>query len=258
MRVVPGILLGLFTVATLVAGCGDSDNAGDAAVSRQVADGWPVSWCKAEPKMNREQIVALMGPPTGSSATTMSWSAYQYQFNAFLAADGSVEQLDINAHSLSDREKSALTCAQVRTLRSQEAESAATPPPRPHTSAKACQLVSQAEMSAILGAPVVATPNDHSNGETKCIYKPATGISPYVEFSVAWGDGRAAMLGMGLAEQHEPGLTSPYDGIGDQAGAAGPALMIRTGEDLVTIVFSGVAEAPAAAKSIFETAKARM
>jgi hypothetical protein len=66
------------------------------------------------------------------------------------------------------------------------------------------------------------------------------------------------MKGMGIAEEHEPGITSPYDGIGDQAAAVGPALMIRTGEDLVTIVFSGVTDAPAAAKRIFDTAKAKM
>jgi hypothetical protein len=61
-----------------------------------------------------------------------------------------------------------------------------------------------------------------------------------------------------MAEQHEPGLASPYDGIGDQAAAVGPALMIRTGEDLVTIVFGGVSDAPASAKKIFDTAKPRM
>jgi hypothetical protein len=34
--------------------------------------------------------------------------------------------------------------------------------------------------------------------------------------------------------------------------------MIRTGEDLVSIVFSGVEDAPSKAKRIFDTAKARM
>jgi hypothetical protein len=66
------------------------------------------------------------------------------------------------------------------------------------------------------------------------------------------------MAGIGMATQQEPGLTSPYDGIGDQAVAVGPALMIRTGEDLVTILFSGVEDAPVAARKIFDTAKAKM
>ncbi|HEV2734445.1 MAG TPA: hypothetical protein VGV85_06380, partial [Longimicrobiaceae bacterium] len=56
----------------------------------------------------------------------------------------------------------------------------------------------------------------------------------------------------------EPGIADPYAGIGDQAASVGPTLMIRTGEDLVNIVFSGVTDAPAAAKRIFETAHARM
>ena len=51
-------------------------------------------------------------------------------------------------------------------------------------------------------------------------------------------------MGVGIAAQAEPGLASPYEGIGDQAAAVGPALMIRTGEDLVMLVFSGVDERP--------------
>ena len=111
-------------------------------------------------------------------------------------------------------------------------------------------------MSAILGAPVVADPN--RGGKTECDYKPASGMSPAVKLTVDWGDGKVAMTAMGMMGKREPGLTSPYDGIGDQASAVGPALMIRTGEDLVTIVFTGVTGAPAKAKRIFETAKPRM
>jgi hypothetical protein len=192
-----------------------------------------------------------MGQPTGTSATSMSWSAHQYQFNAFLDRDGTVKQLDINTHSLSYSEKSALQCKEVRTQRSVAARAVVKPV---RSTPSACSLVSEAEMSAILSAAVVAS----ANGETKCIYKPVSEISPYVEFSVDWGDGAAAMAGVGMAGEHEPGLTSPYDGIGDQAAAVGPALMIRTGEDLVTIVFSGVSDAPTAARKIFDAAKPRM
>ena len=66
------------------------------------------------------------------------------------------------------------------------------------------------------------------------------------------------MTGLGMLNKHEPGITSPYDGLGDQAIAVGPALMIRTGEDLVTITFSGVDDVPAKARRIFDTAKGRM
>jgi hypothetical protein len=128
----------------------------------------------------------------------------------------------------------------------------------PQQTAKACELVTEKEMSAILGAPVRAESNDRSNGKTECIYQPIEGVSPYVEFSVEWGSGEGAMMGVGMAAQAEPGLASPYEGLGDQAVAVGPTLMIRTGEDLVMLVFSGVDDTPAKAKQIFDTAKAKM
>jgi hypothetical protein len=134
----------------------------------------------------------------------------------------------------------------------------ATPAPAEKASPQACDLVTQAEMSAILGGAVVAKNNDHSNGKTECIYTAATGISPYAELSVDWGSGEGAMMGVGMLAQKEPGIASPYEGIGDQAVAVGPALMIRTGEDLITIVFSGVDDVPPKARKIFETLKARM
>jgi hypothetical protein len=111
-------------------------------------------------------------------------------------------------------------------------------------------------MSAILGVPVVA--EARQGGNIECNYQPAPGISPAGKLSVDWGDGRIAMASAGMMGRREPGLTSPYDGIGDQAAAVGPALMIRTGEDLMTIVFTDVSAAPAKAKRIFDTAKARM
>lgn len=123
---------------------------------------------------------------------------------------------------------------------------------------RACELVTQAEMSAILGSTVTAAANDRSNGKTECIYTPVEGVSPYVEFAVEWGSGENAMMGVGMLAQAEPGIANPFEGLGDQAVAVGPALMIRTGEDLVTIVFSGVDDAPAKAKQIFDVAKARM
>lgn len=134
---------------------------------------------------------------------------------------------------------------------------AVAPEPQQET-AKACELVTAQEMSAILGAAVRAEPNDRSNGKTECVYNAVAGVSPYVEFSIEWGSGEGAMMGVGMAAQAEPGLASPYEGLGDQAAAVGPALMIRTGEDLVMLVFSGVDDIPSKAKQIFETAKARM
>lgn len=118
----------------------------------------------------------------------------------------------------------------------------------------ACSLVSEAEMSAILGVAVVA----EALSEFKCAYQPASGISPSVELYVERGGGEARMIGVGIAGQHFPGVTNPYDGIGDQAVAIGPELMIRTGEDFVTITILGIDDDIAAARKIFDTAKARM
>jgi hypothetical protein len=128
----------------------------------------------------------------------------------------------------------------------------------PSRSAKACDMVTSSEMSIILGTAVVGTPNERSGGRTECIYKPADGVSPYVEFSVTWGDGEAAMSAMGAMSKLEPGIADPYAGLGDQAASVGPVLMIRSGEDLVEVLVSGVDDVPAAARRIFDTAKPRM
>lgn len=127
--------------------------------------------------------------------------------------------------------------------------------------AKACNLVTAQEMSAILGASVAAVADDHSNGRTGCIYKsdkPIEHTTPYAELSVDWGSGEGAMAANGMLSRAQPGISDPYAGIGDQAVATGPMLMIRTGEDLVTITLSGVDDMPAAARKIFNTAKSRM
>lgn len=125
---------------------------------------------------------------------------------------------------------------------------------------EACDLVTAQEMTAILGSDVVAQPNDGSNGKTECIYQSGNseGSSPYAQLTVEWGSGEAAMTAMGMMGRIEPGITDPYEGIGDQAAAVGPTLMIRSGEDLITIVLSGVDDMPATAKKIFATAKARI
>jgi len=248
-------LIGTAVAAALIVSS-VSGRAGSEPQSQSVADAWSIKWCQAQPGMTRDAIAAIMGQPTGQSPTTMTWSAHQYQFNAFFDSRGKVEQLDTNTHSLSAAEQAALKCDKLRTPATvaRAASQAAAKPA--HTEPAACALVTASEMSAILGTPVVAEPR--SGSSTECNYKPVAGISPTVKLSVDWGDGKIAMASASMMARHEPGLTNPYDGIGDQAAAVGPALMIRTGEDLVTIVFNGVSAAPAKAKRIFGTAKGRM
>jgi hypothetical protein len=255
-----GRILAGGVLAMTLAACGGPGGTGVAAAAAQSGpDAWPAKWCEAVPGTTKAELIAIMGPPTGSSDTTLTWAARQYQFNAFLGGDGRIRQLDINTYALSPAEQAALKCEKVRTVGSMaRAAARKAMKPRRTTFPPACTLVTGAEMSAILGAAVTAEGIDRPNVKTECNYKPATGISPAIKLSIDWGDGRVAMGAVGAMSAHEPGLTSPYDGIGDQAAVVGPALMIRSGDDLVTIVFTGVSGAPAKAKRIFETAKPRM
>jgi hypothetical protein len=114
----------------LLAGCGGSaaKTASTASVpaaatvdptqpTPQVAASWATKWCQAQPGMTKAQLYAVMGQPTDDSfADQASWSAYEWQFNAFYGTDGRVRQLDINTVELSAAEKAALGCSDTRTL----------------------------------------------------------------------------------------------------------------------------------------------
>ena len=233
-----------------VAGC---SHEGSGSGSAGVAASWPAKWCQAQPGITKEQLAGIMGAPTSSSPRSMSWSNDHYQFNAFLEDDGTIRQLDTNEASYSDPEKASEPCKKVRSVEGMKAQAqmqaqAASPMNHP-----ACELVSQEKMSSILGTPVTAA----VDGRNKCIYTAQGGKStPYVEFSYEIGDGAAGMAGAGFAGNSQPGLTNPLEGLGDQAVAAGPALFIRTGDDLATIVLSGVNDRKNVAKKILEAAKA--
>jgi hypothetical protein len=83
---------------------------------------WPAQWCHVQIGMTRTQVRALMGAPTDefgpeTGTPQMSWSAYEYQFNAFFDINDKVRQLDINMSQLTSAEKAALTCDQTRKAR---------------------------------------------------------------------------------------------------------------------------------------------
>jgi hypothetical protein len=243
----------LLTLAFL-AGC---TGAHTPAIGTTASAADAAKWCNAKPGATREQLLALMGKPVTALDTQLIWAAPPLRFLAFLDANGTAKQLEISTHDLSESEIAALPCKPVRSRRAMMLEAAAAAK-KPHKTTPACQLVSPAEMSTILGTPVVGKPDDRPGEFTQCTYQPASTSFPSVELKLTWGDGAAAMQGMGMAGKREPGLVSPYDGIGDQAGAAGPLLLIKTGDDLMTMVFNGVTGTPAKAKRIFDTAKARM
>ncbi len=241
--------ISVMVMAVIAAGC---SHEGGGSASSGAAAGWPARWCQAQPGITRDQLVSIMGAPTNSLPTQMSWSNDHYQFNAFLEDDGTVRQLDTNEYSYSAAEKASEPCRSIRSRRAmleqaQAAQQAASPMNHP-----ACELVSQDKMSAILGSPVTAA----ASGRDKCIYTAQGGKStPYVEFSYDVGDGAVGMAGAGFAGKSQPGVANPLDGLGDQAFAAGPALFIRTGDDLATIVLSGVSDRSTVAKKILEAAK---
>jgi hypothetical protein len=138
------------------------------------------------------------------------------------------------------------------------ASAAASPAPEPEKkSLTACEMVTAAEMSALLGGAVTAQ-NGPTNGQTACTYNPVAGISPYAELKVEWGSGEAAMMGASFANAHEPGLAEQSDGLGDQAVSVGPATMIRRGDDLVTVTLSGVDDIDARIRSIYALVDKRM
>lgn len=235
-----------------VMGC-SGKSAGPA--SPGAANSWATQWCHAQPGMSKDQLIAVMGPPTQASATTMTWTDDHYLFNAFLAEDGSVDQLDINQANLTPAEKAGLQCRAARSKSAMD-ERAADARVKGRT---ACEILPAATMSTLLGSSVAAEASGNpAGGQTKCVYTSAGEGGPYAELSVDRGDGESGMAASGFMQKQLPGAVNPYDGIGDQAMSVGPALLIRTGGDLVTIVLSGVKNRPALAKKIFDTARAGM
>jgi hypothetical protein len=128
--------------------------------------------------------------------------------------------------------------------------------PEPKQSS-ACEMVTAAEMTALLGGAVSAHLGP-TNGQTSCTYTAVSGASPYAELKVEWGSGEGGMAAAGILNAHEPGITDPLAGVGDQAVSIGPTAMIKRGDDLVTIVLSGVDDVIPHVKSIYALLDKRM
>jgi len=127
---------------------------------------------------------------------------------------------------------------------------------------KACDLVTAAEMSAILGATVVATPDERSKMHSVCAYAPSGGAAgPAVGLSIEFGAGPASMAAAGLAVANSPaGMVDPLQGVGEQAVhvEAGSMVMINTGDDLMEIDYANVADPLPKVRRIYEIARPRM
>jgi len=121
----------------------------------------------------------------------------------------------------------------------------------------ACALVTEAEMSAILGSVVKGTSSE-GGGSTTCSYAPTSGTFPAAELKVDWGSASAAMLASGMMGRIEPGISNPLAGLGDKAAQIGPVLWVQVGEDLFMITMMGVDDPVAAARTIITTARPRL
>jgi hypothetical protein len=119
----------------------------------------------------------------------------------------------------------------------------------------ACDFLTAEEMSTLLGGRVTRDPP--TRGDT-CVYSPAQEPGPFAELKFEPGDGEAAMMGAGFANRQEPGLVDPLVGVGDQALSVGPVVMIRRGEDLITIRLPGVDDPLRRIKLIYGAINAKL
>lgn len=121
----------------------------------------------------------------------------------------------------------------------------------------ACSLVTQEEMSTIIGMPVVGVPDESSSGVTGCVYTAPTSLSPDAWLKVAWGEGETLSQGLALAERADPDLADPLAGLGDEAAQVGPTLMILSGEDSVEIYLTGISDVVPPAQKILALVESR-
>lgn len=130
------------------------------------------------------------------------------------------------------------------------AEVAQSDTPVPGGADKACNRLTARELSAILGTAMTATPNDGTEGITQCAYGPAGGTGPSVEFMVIAGDGASTLRMVREKLHYDPAPARAFAGIGDDVDVQPPTVLIRDGEDLVSLMLVGVDDEPAVARKI--------
>jgi hypothetical protein len=129
--------------------------------------------------------------------------------------------------------------------------------------ASACELVTAAEMSTILGGAVTAAAggNERPPSSTECIYSSAGGSNRYAELEVDWGGGKLQSFNSaaGMAGHAAPGSVDPLKGLGEGAyEVAGSQLFVSTGGNLMMIRFLPGAYDLKKARQIYDAAKVRM
>ncbi len=125
---------------------------------------------------------------------------------------------------------------------------------------EACNLVTAAEMSAIVGSPMTATPHDDPSLDTvsNCAYAPASGRGSSVDFTVMWGDGESTLRMAREMKHHDAEADKRFAGVGDDAVVVPPAVQVRQGKDALVFTLFGFDDEPATLKKILKVAKPRM
>lgn len=130
--------------------------------------------------------------------------------------------------------------------------------------AKACDLVTAAEMSVILGGTVTAAPggNEYPPAKTECIYSSVDKNGPYAELQVDWGEGDPKMLESvaGMAGGLAKGMVNEFEGLGELAWRVTSfQVFVSTRGHLMMIRFMpGAPDVASRARRIHETALPRL
>jgi hypothetical protein len=122
---------------------------------------------------------------------------------------------------------------------------------------QACNLVTAAEMSTIVGGAMVATPQD-ADGVSNCKYAPRSGRGSSVDFTVMPGDGESTLQMDRDMKNHDRAADARFAGIGDDAVVVPPAVQVRQGKDLLVFTLYGIDDEPATLKKIVDIAKTRL
>lgn len=81
---------------------------------------WVAAWCSLSPDQTRDEIVALMGEPSGEYTVAdggepqLWWAQDQYDFRVYLDVDGSVLELVGDYDALSAEDRALLPCPELR------------------------------------------------------------------------------------------------------------------------------------------------
>jgi hypothetical protein len=81
---------------------------------------WVAAWCSLSPRMTRDEIVALMGEPSGEYTVSdggepqLWWAQDQYDFRVYLDVDDSVLELVGDYDALGAEDRALLPCPELR------------------------------------------------------------------------------------------------------------------------------------------------